>query len=307
MKKIAFILLMGLFWANDSYSQQDPMLSQYMFNGLYLNPAYAGSHKYWTSTLTYRNQWVGFDGAPETFVAAVDGPLPNKNMGLGLIAVNDRIGVSTLNSVIANYAYQLKLGGEHKLALGANAGFSHYSAKLTELTVWDNDQVFDANLSGKMLPRFGIGAYYFTPQYYAGLSIPTLFSYDNDYDASLNLNKATFLRRHYLLTAGYIFKINKDINLKPSFLLKYVPNTPMEVDLNISAVYKNAIWLGASFRSGDAVVVMAEYQTNAFFRVGYAYDITFSKLRNYSSGSHEIMIGIDFGRDLVKIKTPRYF
>jgi hypothetical protein len=81
----------------------------------------------------------------------------------------------------------------------------------------------------------------------------------------------------------------------------------MEIDLNISAVYKNAFWLGASFRSGDAVVVMAEYQTNAFFRVGYAYDITFSKLRNYSSGSHEIMIGIDFGRDLVKIKTPRYF
>jgi len=109
------------------------------------------------------------------------------------------------------------------------------------------------------------------------------------------------------LTGGYVFDINKQVRLKPSVLLKYTQNSPLELDLNLSAVYKNTFWLGASFRTGDAVVLIAEYQTNSYFRVGYAYDITFSKLRNYSSGSHEIMIGIDFGKDLVKVKTPRYF
>jgi type IX secretion system PorP/SprF family membrane protein len=288
-------------------AQQDPMLSQYMFNGLYLNPAYSGSHTYWSSTLTYRKQWVGFSGSPTTFIAAADGPLPSKNMGLGIIFLHDQIGVTRQNTAIANYAYQLKLNDKVKLALGVNAGFSQFSADLTELTVWDQDEIFSKNLTSKVLPRFGAGAYLYSDRYYAGISIPTLIAYEDGREFNIDISRSTFLRRHYLLTGGYIFDLPREMKLKPSVLLKYVHNAPLQADINLSAVYKNTYWLGASFRTGDAVALILEYQTNSYFRIGYAYDITLSKLRTQSSGSHEIMIGIDFGKDLVKMKTPRYF
>ena len=282
-----------------------------MFNGLYLNPAYAGSHDYWTSTLSFRSQWVGFDGAPQTTIAAVDGPIPDKNMGLGLVLMHDRIGISRQNTAIANYSYQIKTSATSKLALGVNAGFSQFSAQFSDpdFTVWDKEEdvVFNNDLRSKILPRFGVGMYYFGKKHYIGLSVPTLFAYQKGMDFNFDVSRATFLRRHYMLTAGYVFETSKDIKIKPSVLLKYVQNAPLEADINLSTVYKDMFWVGASYRTGDAVSIILEYQTNTHFRIGYAYDITFSKLRNYSSGSHEIMIGYDFGKDLIKVKTPRYF
>lgn len=289
------------------HAQQDPMLSQYMFNGLYLNPAYAGSHDYWTSTLNYRKQWVGFEGAPQTMIGAIDGPIHNRNMGLGIILLHDRIGVTRQNTAIANYSYHIKTSATTKLSLGVNAGISQFSAKLTELTVWDQDQVFQNDLTSKILPRFGVGVYHYGKKHYIGLSIPTLFAYQEDKNFNFDLSRATFLRRHYLFTAGYVFTASNDIKIKPSVLIKYIKSAPVEADFNLAILYKDKFWVGASYRTNDALAVILEYQTNEHFRVGYSYDITISKLRNYSSGSHEIMIGWDFGKDLIKVKSPRYF
>lgn len=307
MKKIVLIILIAALYMPEAKAQQDPLLTQYMFNGLFLNPAYAGSHPYWSSTLTFRNQWVGLEGAPETGIAAVDGPLPNQNMGLGVVFFHDRIGVTRQNTMVFNYSYSIKTNSDSKLAFGINAGFSQYSAQLTDLTVWDNDVVFQNDLTSKVLPKFGAGAYYYAEKYYVGLSIPTLFAYQSGVDFSLNLTNSSFLRRHYLLTGGYVFDVAENIKLKPSVLGKYVQNTPFEVDINLSAIYKNAYWVGVSYRSKDAVAIILEYQTNLFFRIGYSYDITLTDLSNYSYGSHEIMLGIDFGKDLTKVKTPRFF
>jgi type IX secretion system PorP/SprF family membrane protein len=289
------------------HAQQDPMVSQYMFNGLYLNPAYAGSHDYWTSTISYRNQWVGFDGAPQTMIGAVDGPIKDKNMGLGMTLLHDQIGVTKQNTAIVNYSYQIKTSATTKFAMGINAGISQFSAKLTDLTVWDEDKVFQNDLTSKVLPRFGVGMYYYGKKHYMGLSIPTLFAYQKDMNFNFDLTKASFLRRHYLFTAGYVFETSKDIKIKPSVLLKYVQNAPVQADFNLATVYKDKIWAGISYRTNDAFAIILEYQSNEHFRVGYAYDMTTSKLRNYSNGSHEIMIGWDFGKDLVKVKSPRYF
>jgi type IX secretion system PorP/SprF family membrane protein len=308
MKKVIIIIVAGLLGLN-SWSQQDPMLSQYMFNGLYLNPAYAGSQNYWTSTLSNRYQWVGFEGAPRTFIAAVDGPIAAKNMGLGMIFFNDQIGVTNQNSFLANYSYKLKINETDKLSFGVSAGASQYSARLTDLTIWDeNDPVFQNDLVSRIIPRFGFGMYYTSKdKWYAGFSIPTLLAYQKGKDFTMDLNQATFLNRHYLLTGGYIFPINDNLKFKPSVLFKYLPNAPMQMDLNAGLLLKDMFWIGGSYRTGDAAVFMIEYQTNAFFRIGYSYDMTFSELRKYSTGSHELMIGIDFGKDLVKTKTPRYF
>ncbi len=307
MKKLVIAIAIFAIYLPEIKAQQDPMLTQYMFNGLFLNPAYAGSHPYWSSTLTFRNQWTGFTGAPQTGIAAVDGPLPNQNMGLGVVLFNDRIGVTQQNNMIINYSYSIKINNESKLAFGINAGISQYRAKLTDLTVWDNDVVFQNDLTGKVLPKFGAGAYYYAERYYIGFSVPTLFAYQEGVNFNVNLTKSSFLRRHYLLTAGYVFDISENIKLKPSVLGKYTQNAPFEADLNLSAVYKNVYWIGVSYRSNDALALILQYQTNMFFKIGYSYDMTLTKLSNYSYGSHEIMIGIDFGKDLAKVKTPRFF
>ncbi len=307
-QKVLYLAIFLLFGAG-AFAQQDALVSQYMFNGLYLNPAYAGSHAYWSSSLTYRNQWVRFDGAPTTFIAAVDGPIPDKNMGLGFIFMNDCIGVTKQNAFMANYSYQLKINETDKLAFGINAGVSQFNADLTQLTVWDQDEIFQKDLTGRLIPKAGLGAYYYSKKFYAGLSVPTLLAYQDEdgYTFSADLSKSSFLRRHYLLTGGYVIDLKREFKLKPSLLLKYTENAPLQADFNLSVVYKDMIWLGSSFRTEDACVFLIEYQPNKHFRVGYAYDLSFSKIRNYSDGSHELMIGIDFGRDLVKVKTPRYF
>lgn len=288
-------------------AQQDPMLSQYMFNGLFINPAYAGSHKYFSSSLLYRSQWVGLDGAPKTSLLAVDGPIKLEKMGVGLIISHDQIGVTKQTDAIGNYSYNIPLGNG-KLAFGIKGGVSSYTAQVTTLTYWDkNDEIYKNDIQTKLIPKFGFGTYYYTEKWYAGFAIPTLLAYESGRSFKLDVEKSSQVRRHYILTAGYVYSIGELWKFKPSTLLKYVNNAPAEIDLNASVFYKDMIWLGCSYRSNDAVVIIAEYQANQQFRIGYAFDITTSKLNNYNNGTHEIMIGYDFGKDIIKVKTPRYF
>lgn len=309
MKNLIKLTIVLLMFSNNAQAQQDAQLTQYMFNGLYLNPAYAGSHEYWSSTLTGRIQWANanFSGAPITGVASVDGPIRGKNMGLGFTVLGDEIGVTRTTTFMANYSYQIKLNDKQKLALGVNAGVSQFNARLTEVKIWDEQDVIYANNLKQTLPRFGVGAYYFGEKHYVGLSIPTLLAYQDNNDFSVDLSKASFLRRHYMLTGGVVFDVSKDVKFKPSVLLKYVKNAPLEGDINFSAIFKDAFWLGVTYRTNDAMAFIVEYQSNNYFRIGYSYDMTISGLRSYQSGSHEVMIGIDFGKNLSKIKTPRYF
>jgi type IX secretion system PorP/SprF family membrane protein len=305
MKKVIIIIALFLL-ASKGTGQQEVMVSQYMFNGLFINPAYAGSHEYISSSLLHRTQWVNFSGAPTTALLAVDGAIPNRNVGLGLIVAHDRIGVTEQTDIHGNYAYQLRLG-EGKLAFGIKAGVSNYTYRNNKLTVWDaNDELFTGN-NNVWLPKFGGGAYYFTEKFYVGLAVPNLLAYDPERTFGLDINEVSSLRRHYYVNGGYVVVLSKQFKLKPSFLLKYEPTAPVQVDLNMHLLFIDHYWLGCSYRTGDAVSVMAEYQTNNRIRFGYAYDITTSKIRKYSAGTHEIMIGFDFGKAALKIKSPRYF
>ncbi|MES2139572.1 MAG: type IX secretion system membrane protein PorP/SprF [Bacteroidota bacterium] len=306
MKKI--ITVIGIFASIIRMdAQQDVMVSQYMFNGLFLNPAYAGSHKYFSSTLLHRSQWVGFEGAPKTTLLAIDGPLYNQKMGIGLLLSHDKIGVTSQTDIYANYSYMLKLG-DGKLSFGIKAGASNYQAKVEDLTVWDeSDNSFSGVNKSAWLPKFGMGTFYFTQKFYIGFSVPSLIAYDPNRNFNLSMESSSYIRKHYYLTSGYVFKVNERVKLKPSLLLKYQPSAPLQADISFSAMYMDMVAMGIALRTNDAVTVMIEYQANMRFRVGYAYDITTSKLRNYSSGSHEIMIGFDFGKDIIKTKTPRFF
>jgi type IX secretion system PorP/SprF family membrane protein len=303
MKKLIIIAFALINFA--AVAQQDLMVSQYMFNGLLLNPAYAGSRNFTNVTALYRSQWVSFPGAPKTALIAVDGPVSIKNTGLGLIISNDKIGAVEQTDIYANYAYQLKLS-QGKLAFGLKAGVSNYVFKNHNLTSWDEtDGVLNTRKS-VWLPKFGFGAYYSNDMWYAGFSIPTLLGYDPGNNFGVDVNKTTFLRRHYNLYGGMILTASEDFKIKPSLLLKYVPTAPLQADINANVYYKDKIMLGVGYRTGDAVTVMAQYTTNSHIMIGYAYDFTTSKLRKYSYGSHEIVLSYEFGHKDPN-KAVRYF
>jgi len=293
MKTIIKIVLL-IFCSQQLMAQQEGLVSQYMFNGLLLNPAYAGSHDYFSTTLLYRKQWVEFEGAPESIIASIDGPIHKDKMGLGLIISSDKIGVTTQSDIIANYSYKLKLGNG-KFAFGLKAGVSHYKAKLSELTYWEEDDpVYSGDIQSEIIPKFGAGIFYYQEKWYAGFSAPTLIASESEYDFSMNINNSSNLRRHYYLTGGYVFNLSEKWKIKPSALIKYLPAAPAQIDINANLMYMNQVWVGVSYRSGDSFIGILEYQANKKFRIGYSYDFTLSDLGDYTSGSHEIMIGYDF-------------
>lgn len=309
MKKL-FTSIAILALAVTAYGQQDALVSKNVFNGLLLNPAYAGSHPFFSASLLYRTQWTGFTGAPNTQLIEFDGPLAKETMGVGLVISHDKIGVTEQTDFYASYSYKIKVGEKNKLAFGLRAGASNYQAKLTELTVWDGgDDAFNNDIRTYLIPKFGYGMYFYSEKYFAGLTIPTLIAYDNAYTFSVDLEKSTYLRRHYYLNGGYVFNLNETgtMKLKPTLMLKYVPAAPMQADISTSLIYKDMFTFGLAFRTGDALVGMIEYRTSQRIRIGYAYDFTISKFRTYAGGTHEICLGYDFGAGKDKNVSPRYF
>ncbi len=289
-------------------AQQTPLMSHYMFNGLLLNPAYAGSRDFVSTTMLYRKQWVGLEGAPTTESVSIHGPLKSKKMGMGLYILKDKIGVTGQTEMFGSVAYHLPLP-KAKLSFGMQFGFNSFKSDIVNLKYWDpQDKVFNYNTYSNILPNVGFGVYYYQPLFYLGFSVPGLISYNPD--ESFSVKKDTILYRYnrrYMFTSGYVFETEGALKFKPSLLIKYEKNSPVQFDLNLNVLINDIFWLGASYRNGDAIVAILEYQINRKFRVGYSYDYTLGKLNTYQSGSHEVMLGYDFGYDVLKMKTPRYF
>src|ERR1051326_6999436 len=301
------IYTLSIIWALtfasiDVFAQQDPMVSQYMFNGLYLSPAYAGVRKAPNITGTFRKQWTALDGAPVTQTLSYDQKLGSK-MGAGLILVNDKIGVTGTTDIYADYSYHLKLAKDMQLSLGLMAGASNYRADLTKLKIWDtDDQNFSSNIVGKWIPNFGFGSYLKGEKYFAGISIPKILSYDPAAFLHVNMDKSPLYERHYYLTGGYEIAVKEKYTIQPSLLFKYVPNAPMQVDVNVLGFYKNMFGIGLSYRSKNAMVALLELKTQKRFTIGYSFDYIFSNLSKYSSGSHEIMIAYDLEKGIASAR-----
>jgi type IX secretion system PorP/SprF family membrane protein len=285
------------------------MISQYMFSGHFLNPAYAGSHPYGNVTLLGRKQWVGFDGAPFTSYLSFDMPIRKKHLGVGALISNDQIGVTKRTQVSGTVSYHLHLSEKARLSAGLSLGVQFYSAKLSKLNVWDaDDQVFTADIAGKALPVAGAGLYYYTKRFYAGVSVPNVLSYKEGTALYISGIDVARLQRHYFGTVGYAIPINDNLDIKPSILVKAVAKAPIQFDYNLHFFLYKTLWLGASYRQGDGMIGMVEYQATKNLRIGYAYDMAFTNLRNYNSGSHEIMLAWDFIKDDgIRYKSPRFF
>jgi type IX secretion system PorP/SprF family membrane protein len=288
-------------------AQQHPMYSQYMFNMLNINPAYAGSRGVVTATALYRNQWQGIDGAPVTTSVGFDMPIREKKVGVGVQLYDDQLGIERTTGLNASYAFRIQMTESGTLSLGLQAGILNYRANYTQArTFQPNDPAFSQNISG-ILPSAAAGIYYNSDRFYIGLSTPALLKTKISYDNVASVESVTGRDLHLFLATGFVVNLNQDLALKPSMLVKAVSGAPVECDFNGNLWIQNTVALGFSYRTGDSYVGMAELQLNRQLRVGYAYDKTFSNLSSYNNGTHELMLRMEFGNSKGKVASPRYF
>jgi type IX secretion system PorP/SprF family membrane protein len=307
MKKLYLIIFCVTFLAQAN-AQQDPMYSMYMFNTMAINPAYAGSLDHAQVVGLFRRQWLNFPGSPRTANLTYHTPMKNENVGLGFSFVNDQIGDMSTNGFMAAYSYHLRFK-KSRLALGLQTGMRNFNLALSDIKLspdpTQNDDAFSGNIS-QWSVNFGAGAFWYSEKWYLGLGIPNLRNNILS-DNQINTAFVARYRTHANLTGGYVFKVSPTIRIKPSFMVKYVGGAPIQIDLNANVYWLDLIGFGVSYRSKDALVLLAELQLNRNIRLGYAYDQTVSSLAGYTGGSHELMLRFDFGFNKNKTLTPRFF
>jgi len=306
---LCFVLL-ALVLVKDTYAQQDAEYTQYMFNGLVLNPAYAGSRGGLSATAIYRNQWVNIPEAPRTFSIAGHTPIGDSNSAVGLWLESDQLGVHDKIRLYASYAYHIPMGSnDAKLSLGVQGGLLNINSNFTEASVITaNDPAYAENISNT-LPNFGLGAYYYAERFFAGVALPHLLNNQLYEDLPNVTVEGARQYRHLFATAGVVLPFGEKLDFRPTALLKAVPgaHAPVELDLTAHFLINKVLWLGAAWRSGDSIDFLAELNFGRGFRAGYSYDLTTTKLGDYNDGSHEFMLGYDVQKDKSRVLTPRYF
>ncbi len=282
-------------------AQQDPMFTQYMFNTLSLNPAYAGSSNLISATAITRHQWIGIKGAPQTQTVAIHSPLKFQ-LGAGLSIIRDQAGPVNNLSAQGNISYNINLTQNSKLYFGLMGGITNFRVGLTGLDNLNNEDIsFHQNINS-YLPVFGFGLYYRNPNAYIGISAPNLIE-----NKTINAPTDLVHKRHYFLIAGFVKDISNDFKLRPTMMLRYVQNAPISAEFTASVILKDMFWIGAMYRIKDAAGALFCIQINQNFRIGYSYDYSLNKLRGSQSGSHELMINYDFSFKSTKYVSPRYF
>jgi type IX secretion system PorP/SprF family membrane protein len=305
MKRISLVLF--AFWIYTGVSgQQRPIHSLYMFDPLVINPAYAGTHVQLSGTAIYRNQWVNFDGAPKTFTASIHSGFKKSKVGVGLLFGNDQIGVHSDNSAYGIYSYKIKLSNRREgrgsvISFGLQGGFNALKSDYFKTSPRDGAEIGVIN---KFNWNFGTGVFFRNKDVYAGFSVPYIIH--NKIIGPNNLTSDTInggnvngkQQRYYYLMGGLSKDISNVVKWQPSVLLRIQQNAPLSFDINSMFIFYDAVGLGASYRLNDSLIGLFELQLNNNFHVGYAYDITLSDIRQYSNGSHEIMINY-------RIKIPK--
>lgn len=280
-----------------------PLYSQYMMNGLALNPAYAGSRESFNITLSHRTQWIGVDGAPATYSLSSHAPMKNDKVALGLFFFNETIDIRNNLGIYGSYAYRLTLK-KGKLSFGLKGGVDIQKVDWNKIeTVTPGDPVFNNNPDQLLIPNVGFGVYYYTKNFYVGASIPSFLS-DSLTTGQVYLYH-DFKNYNYLFTTGFVTGGNF-FKIKPSMLLKYSQNTPLQADFNLSLIFGNFLWIGGGYRIQDAMVGLVKFEITDQIRVGYTYDYSLGQLNKFSNGSHEIVLIYDFSYK-VKGANPRYF
>ena len=300
MKKLYPIIFI-LFISVSMEAQQLPQFTQYMYNTISINPAYAGNRDALSVIGLHRSQWAGVDGAPETQTLSIHSPLRNEKVGLGLSVINDNIGYEDYTYIYGDFSYTINVSPNTTLSFGLKGGFSYYNIEEELLNI--EDPFFNGDTFNRWTPNFGAGLYLSSQDWYVGLSAPKFINNDNN-----ELSDYVALEQvHYYLTGGYVFDLSENTKLRPTTLLKYTDGAPLSVDISSTFIFNEKFYLGANYRIDDAIGAFADFQVLPNFRVGYGYEYTLSDLQPYSSGSHEILLIYELRMKNTKYKSPRFF
>ncbi len=287
-------LLSGLLIPLSVSGQLTPATNHYVLNPLTINPAYAGNRGVMNLAAFYRRQWVGIKGAPETASLTVDALVANEKLGLGLIAVSDKIGVTKETQFNTNYAYKIETG-KGILSLGLGAGILITNTAWSDLVVLDpGDEYFLIDSKVFTVPNFSFGSYYSDNKFFAGLSIPKLVGQRFDFEKNRYVLRNNIREYVYLLNTGYLIDLSPRVRFLPSTLVALSVNNKILYDLNAHFRVMDRFWLGASYRNNRSVTGMFQFQLTNQLKFAYTYDYDFNRLRTFSSGSHEVMIRYEF-------------
>ncbi|TYB79869.1 PorP/SprF family type IX secretion system membrane protein [Bizionia myxarmorum] len=302
------IIALALFSCTVGVAQQLPQFTQYMYNTISINPAYAGSRETLSVVGLHRSQWVGFDGGPITQTLSVHTPLRNEKIGLGMSFINDKLGDERFTYVYGDFSYTIQTGQKTELAFGVKAGFTSYNLDRFAADASGNDPGI-YGIDDRWDPNIGAGLYWHSDKWYLGLSAPRILTNDYNDESGTSQDYAALERVSYYFTGGYVFSLSENTKLKPAALLKATNGAPLSFDITANFLFYEKFWIGGGYRIDNqtsAIAGIADFQVSPQFRIGYAYEYPISDLNAYTGGTHEIMVMFELFRTK-RIKSPRYF
>jgi len=307
MKRIISIIVLLIAGFEYSNAQQLPQFTQYMYNTIAINPAYAGSRDALSIVGLNRNQWAGFDGGPQTQTLSIHSPLRNEKIGLGLSLINDKAGYENFTYVYGDFSYTIQASETVDISFGLKAGMTYYklAEELYNATEVNQDPYFNDKLN-RWNPNLGAGILFHSEKWYLGLSTPKIINHDLNNETDFKALE----RVHYYAIGGYVFDVAESVKFKPSFMVKHTEGVPLSTDLTANFLFNERFWLGGSYRMNgkqEAIGALVDFQVTDQFRVGYTYEIPTGEIRPYTSGSHEILLMYEFKFVKNKQKSPRYF
>jgi type IX secretion system PorP/SprF family membrane protein len=309
MKKSILIIIL-LLVSFGSFAQQDPIFTQYMFNMQAINPAYVGSSEGLSLNLIDRLQWLGIKNGPNTMMFTAGSNLPNPHLGVGILAYRDALGPSVESGMMGSFAYRI-LFPKGNLAFGIQFGFDYLNIDWNSLTPQDpGDPLLTNQVTNKAVPDAGFGVYYHADRYYFGVSSTHLIESKFLVSTTTQNDQTSFskLLRHFYAMGGVTIPLSDELLLRPTGLIKYVTNSPIQADVDLSLLIHNIIWIGVGYRTEKCITIMTEVNITKSLHIGYSYDAWFNPLQSYAKGAHEIRLGYDI--DLFntgRIVSPRYF
>lgn len=316
MKKthiISIVIFLSFIFCHNNYAQQDAQYTQYMYNAISVNPAYAGSSGVTNITALHRSQWLGLDGAPRTQTLTINTPVGITNrIGLGLSVINDAIGPMDETYIDIDFSYTIPASERGKLSFGLKAGGHLLNVDFQQLNAFDiNDPSLENNINNKFNPNIGVGFYYHTDTFYVGLSAPNILA-TKHFDESAAGGSTSVIakeRINYYLMVGHVFDINEDVKFKPALLTKLVSGSPLQVDVSANFLFYERFTLGAAYRWSAALSVLAGFQLSDTIMVGFAYDRETTMLGKtaFNDGSYEVILSFDLLKKYSKITEPRFF
>ncbi|MDX1277730.1 type IX secretion system membrane protein PorP/SprF [Oceanihabitans sediminis] len=306
-----YIVALALLSCTIGFTQQLPQFTQYMYNTISINPAYAGSRETLSVVGLHRSQWVGFKGGPTTQTLSINTPLKNEKVGVGISFINDKLGYEEFSYLYADFSYTINTGEKTKLAFGLKGGFTQYSLN-NELRGHEST-IHDGSIYGvedRWNPNIGVGVFWHTQKWYIGVSAPRVLTTNyNDKNNSSGIQYEALERISYYVTGGYVFNLSDNTKFKPAALIKATNGAPLSYDLTANFLFNEKLWLGASYRINNytsALGALVDFQVSKEIRIGYTYEYPMSDINSYTGGTHEVLLMFEVFK-IKRIKSPRYF